>query len=222
MTWNNPVIDGQQSVAANKTPLNQNSAYIETSMQVDHYWDNANSNLDGHHQFVQMPKTESGGNPANPSIATDIDGVLYCKDKTATEAPEAQNPEPYYIMNDGSNDQIMQMGIRAMVTFRISGSAIVTNGGNNWDYMHNISAVSRTSAGNYTITFTTAMPTNRYVAIATCESTSTSNSSGMRVVQIQNASKTTTTVKIKVQRVQSDASVTNSDPSSISVIIIGG
>lgn len=222
MTWSDTPIDGQQSVAANKTPINNAFTYIANEMKADHFWDNANDNLDGHHQFVQMPKLEDAGNPDDPTIATDMDGVYYLKDKTATEAPELQIAEPFYFNNDGTNDQILQLGVRAMVTFRVSGSAIVQNSGNDWDYQHNVSAVVRNSEGLFTITFATALPTNRYIVVATPEATSTSSSGGMRITNIHNGGKLTTSVQVRVQRVTSSSSVTVADPSSLSIIVLGG
>ena len=75
MPWNNPVIDGDDSVAANKTPLNQNSAYTETTMQKDHFWDDATSSNDGRHNVVQMPNQSS-----DPSLGTGMKGAVYCKE----------------------------------------------------------------------------------------------------------------------------------------------
>ena len=159
MTWSDTPIDGQQSVAANKTPINNAFTYIANSMKVDHFWDNANANLDGHHQFVQMPKSESGGTPANPTIATDIDGVYYVKEKTATESPTSQFPEPFYVMNDGAQDQILQLGFRCMVQF----DGRTSNGNATINYSHNATTVERTSKGLYKITFSTPLPTDNYI-----------------------------------------------------------
>ena len=160
MTWSDTPIDGQQSVAANKAPINNAFTYIANTEKIDHFWDNANSNLDGHHQFVQMPKTESGGNPANASIAPDMDGVYFIKDKTATDAPDLQTAEPFYISNDGTNDQILQLGFRAMMHFELSGTTITEK------YAHNCS-VARTGTGLFTLTFDVAMPTDNYILMGT-------------------------------------------------------
>lgn len=164
MTWSDAPIDGQQSVSANKSPLNNAFTYIANEMKNDHFWDNANSNLDGRHQFVQMPKLEAGGNPANPAIATDMNGVFYMKQKTATEAPNGPEVvEPFYFVNDGTQNQIVQMGFRAMAQFQ--GRA--TNGACTLNYFHNITSISRTDEGLYTITYTTALPSNNYIVLGT-------------------------------------------------------
>jgi len=170
MAWKDNPINGQQSVATNKTPINDNFQYIADSMQIDHFWDNANANLDGHHQFVQMPKNESGGSPANPSIATDVDGVMFSKQKTSTEATVVQNVEPYYISNDGTNDQVLQIGYRAIAVWDGNGTSAITQA--KVKYTHNIKAqdagtpsnsgIYRTDTGRFIITFNTDLPSENY------------------------------------------------------------
>lgn len=184
MTWLDNPIDGQQSVAANKAPLNNAFQYISDKMQLDHFWDTgknaqagdlANANLDGHHAFVQMPKFESGGNPADPTLDTDMDGVLYVKEKSATDAPDLQMQEPFYIANDGTRDQILQCGFRALVYFEGRNS----NGNATIKYAHNISTVARTAEGKYTFTFTVQMPTENYIVLSGAIRNSSSASSLM-------------------------------------------
>ena len=79
MTWNNPVIDGTKSVKFNKTAPNENTNYIETNMQLDHFWDE-DANEDGHHRQIQMPKQAT-----DPSLATDMDGAFYFKEDANSE-----------------------------------------------------------------------------------------------------------------------------------------
>jgi len=71
MTWNSTLIDGTKSVKDNKSRLNDNNNYIETTLNNDHYW-NIGANEDGRHQFINMPN-----NAADATIATGMDGVLY-------------------------------------------------------------------------------------------------------------------------------------------------
>lgn len=214
MTWSDSPINGQQDVATNKSPINNAFTYIANSMKVDHFWDNANSNLDGHHQFVQMPKNETGGVPANPAIATDMDGVFFCKDKTATEAPDLQIAEPFYIVNDGTRDQILQLGFRALVHFDSTGTI---------KYSHNVSSVNRTAEGRFTINFTTAMPTENYLVIAG-GIRNTSDTNRVLAAGVQSSTSlasvmTTTSVKIIFSR---NTANELKDPLRAWVAIIGG
>ena len=195
MTWSDTPIDGQQSVANNKTPINNAFTYTSTSMKVDHYWDNANSNLDGHHQFVQMDKL-GGATPANPTIGTDMNGVYFCKDKTATEAPALQTTEPFYMSYDGTRNQILQMGFRAMVSF--TGRA--TNGAATLTYIHNVASVTRTAEGTYTVTFTTVLPSDDYIVlVGGIRNDSSSNrilAASVKSSVAQNTVQTTALVKV--------------------------
>ncbi len=169
MTWSDTPVAGQQSVSANKAPINNAFIYIANEMKKDHFWDNANNNLDGRHQFVQMPKFEAGGNPANPAIATDMNGVFYMKDKTAGDAPDLQMTEPFYQANDGTRNQIEQVGFRAMIHFEmlISNPFTITE-----KYVHNCSVV-RTAVGQFTLTFDVQMPTANYILFGTALRTGT-------------------------------------------------
>ena len=172
MTWADNPINGQNSVSANKAPINNAFQYIADTQEIDHYWDDANANLDGRHRFVQMPKNESGGSPSNPSIGTDIDGVIFVKEKTAAEAPDIQIAEPFYIVNDGTNDQVLQMGFRAICQFQ----GRTSNGNCTLNYSHNISSIARTGQGLYTITYNTAMPSNKYAIFGSAQRFSSSGS----------------------------------------------
>ena len=89
MPWNSTSPSGTISVKANRTPMNQNTSYIETTMgnsvvgtnavtTRDHFW-NVGSNEDGRHRFMQSPGFTVGGNPTDPVIGTGMDGVLYLK-----------------------------------------------------------------------------------------------------------------------------------------------
>lgn len=164
MTWSDTPIDGQQSVSTNKPPINNAFTIIANNMDNDHFWDTrndgGNANLRGRHQFVQMPKFEAGGNPANPTIGTNMDGVYYSKDKTATDAPDLQMPEPFFIASDGTRNQIEQLGFRAMVHFEVAAGVVTEK------YVHNCSVV-RDSIGLFTLTFDVEMPTDNYIFFGT-------------------------------------------------------
>lgn len=213
MTWSSSPVDGQQSVAANKTPINNAFGYLDTNLKVDHFWDNNNANLDGHHQFAQMPKFESGGSPANPSRATDMDGVYFVKDKTASDAPDLQMAEPHYIANDGTNDQVLQLGFRALVHFETNGTI---------KYSHNVTSVTRNSTGKYTITFGTDMPTANYLVVGGgIRSSSSDRVMTMSVQSATSFSSVQTQSSVKVL-FQGNKSGDKRDPVRGWVAIIGG
>lgn len=215
MSWSDTPINGQQSVGANKTPINNAFTYIADTTKIDHFWDNVNSNLDGHHQFTQMPKFESGGLPADPTIATDIDGVYYVKDKTSAEAPDLQIAEPFYITNDGTNNQIMQLGFRAMIHFEMLDVSPFTI---TLKYAHNCSVV-RTNTGSFTLSFTTDLPTDNYILFGsalggsgnTCQVAMRGGTKATQMTQSQ--------VLFGTYRVTSGALV---DPLAVTVAVCGG
>jgi hypothetical protein len=67
-------------------------------------------------------------------------------------------------LSDGTNStnstQIIKGSGRAWVSYNGSTLAIANS--------YNVSSVTRSSTGDYTVTFTTAMPSNAYSAVATC------------------------------------------------------
>ena len=87
MPWNSLSPDGTKSVKQNTTPMLQNTAYIEASMNTDHYW-NIGVDEDGHHKSVQMEDfaNTATGAPADAPIATGMDGCTYLRTVSASDA----------------------------------------------------------------------------------------------------------------------------------------
>lgn len=136
MPWNSTYPNGAVSVKANETPGLQNTAYTETTLNNDHYW-NIGADEDGRHKFVNMPNQDP-----EPSIATGMDGLLY--------AFENVSSQPFF---KNSNSVMQLLGIRAMAVFNGSGTLA---------YSYNVSSVSG-SGGSYTINYTNALPNNNYL-----------------------------------------------------------
>jgi len=169
MVWKTTAPDGTKSVKDNRSILQDNTTYTKTTMNVDHFWDDATAGNDGHHQFVQMPKSDVGGTPTDPSLAALMDGLVYAKELTSTESVNNQDVKPFFINESAAAGatlcvtQVMQLlGIRAMCVFDVSPAGAITE-----LYKHNCT-VTRTSAGRFTATFTAELPTNDYIAIGDC------------------------------------------------------
>jgi len=89
MAWDAASPDGTISVKANRTQMNANNTYTQTTMgdsvvgtntvtTRDHFW-NVGTNEDGRHRFIQSPAFTVGGSPTDPLVGTGMDGVLYLK-----------------------------------------------------------------------------------------------------------------------------------------------
>lgn len=89
MPWNPTSPVGNISVKANRTLMNQNTTYIETTMgntiigtntntTRDHFW-NVGGNEDGRHRFINSPAFTVGGNPADPLVGAGMDSVLFLR-----------------------------------------------------------------------------------------------------------------------------------------------
>ena len=165
MAWNSVWPVGTSSVKANRSTGAANTTYIKTTMNVDHHWNDDTSALDGHHQFVQMPKADSGGTPTAPSLAGSMDLVTYAMERTAIQSEDNTDVQPEAINAWGA---MQLLGIRAMGLFNIStpggGGSIVQNAnGDNWEYAFNLTSITRTAEARYTVAFDTNMPTNNYL-----------------------------------------------------------
>lgn len=89
MPWNASSPNGSISVKANRPFMQQNTTYIEntmgnsavgtnTSTVRDHFW-NVGANEDGRHRFIQSRGFTVGGNPADVTQGTGMDGIYYLK-----------------------------------------------------------------------------------------------------------------------------------------------
>ncbi len=163
MDWNSTSPDGSKSVKANNAIIQNNTTYTETIMgnsivgtntvaTRDHFW-NVGSDQDGRHRFIQSPAFTVGALPTDPVVGTGMDSVFYSKLKTVAESAAQQDVQPFF----RNASAIMQvLGIRACAVFSSNGTLA---------YAHNISSVSRTATGTYTVTFATALPSNAYLVI---------------------------------------------------------
>lgn len=74
MPWNQVFPLGTSQVSQAPTLFQQNWAFINTNLNMDHYFNAVNPNNEGHHKFVQM--LDQGGDPA---LAAGMSAVEYSK-----------------------------------------------------------------------------------------------------------------------------------------------
>ena len=182
MPWNAQWPDGTLSVKQNKVPGAENTTYIEETLgnqaigtnpnpqtAQDHFWDL--DGYEGHHRFVQMPSfIDNAASPTDPILWPLMDGALYMKEKNSTESPAVQKSEPFLKSDKGTgaDDQILQLGFRAICNFTGSAATPLQAA---YNYTHNIkpynanaalTGIQRVSIGVYTIRFATPLPSNNY------------------------------------------------------------
>lgn len=175
MPWHAVWPMGTDSVRTNRTPGQENTAYLDTTLKLDHFW-NEGADESGHHKWAQTVAT----NDATPAVATNValatgmDLVYYSRFKTATESTVAQDTQPF-VKNRGGDLApfplgVMQLlGARAVCVFNCSGAAPVQA---DLVYSHNIRAITgvpandgvdRNFIGTYTIRFDQALHTDNYL-----------------------------------------------------------
>ena len=91
MVWSDVSPNGSISVNANTSSMQANTAYIETTMKRDHYW-NEGTDKDGHHKQIQITKQDSDAN-----LDTGMNGVMYIKEASASNT----RVEGFYRNADG-------------------------------------------------------------------------------------------------------------------------
>lgn len=220
MPWNSTSPNGALSVAANRPYQQENTTYIETTMgnsvvgtntvtTRDHFW-NVGSNENGRHRFIQSPAFTVGGLPTNPVIGTGMDSVLFSKLLTVTESTAQQDVQPFFRNVTG----IMQLlGIRACAVFNGSGTMV---------YQHNVSSVSRTATGRYTVNFSTALPSNAYLVLGGAIRNDSSASAEL-LFEIQGATTLTNVKSTALVKVMTNSDGgTAHDPLQAWVVCFGG
>lgn len=219
MVWQSTSPDGTKSVSDNVGILQANTTYTETKMQLDHFW-NEGSNQDGHHKWMQTVATNDADSslPTNVARATDMDLVFFSRFKTATEAPDNQDVQPY-AKNAGAPGEsspfpagVMQLlGIRAMALAEVTVSGDITV-----KYSHNLSSLDQSSQ-IYTATFAAALPTNNYLFLG-----GASNRTGGGAISVNPAADTTITNVKSTAMIKFTVSNTSSFPNQIWFICFGG
>lgn len=219
-TWNSTWPNGSQSVKQNRSPGQQNTAYIETQQNKDHFW-NIGVNEDGHHKFAQMPAFESGGTPINPTLATGMDGVIYNREQIVGN--EIYSETQAFLKN---NTSVMQLlGIRAYICFNLVGLVPTALS------KFNVSTITRSGAGLYNITFGTALPSANYLVLGggAYGTGAGSDPSNSIIVSVQGGAtlattKQSTVVAINTRVVNENLSPSSElvDPVQAWVLIFGG
>jgi hypothetical protein len=213
-----------ESVSANATYIQQNTNYVKNNLKLDHYWAE-DATLDGRHKAIQMPKTETGGTPDDPTLGTGINGALYLKAKTSAEAPDFQAVLPYFKDNSAApGPAVLEMlGIRACAVIDISADGLTLTP----KYIHNV-VVTRASAGSYTATFTNAMPSVNYLVLGDCIGRvktfggQLSDLSNFRLLGDANAPNKTTALFKFGSYTTFTGTIQISDPKSIWFVVFGG
>lgn len=197
MPWNSIWPVQNVSVKLNGPTGRENTDYVQTSMNEDHFW-NKGLLKDGHHKWAQMEATNDADKTlqTNPALATDMDLVYFTRYKTALESIVQQDSQPFAI-NQGSVAPFPQavlqlLGIRAMVVF----NSVPGNVAQTIVYHHNVTSVVRQIEGRFQITYASPLPSSNYLLIGGAMGNSANNvftpmglsvSSGASVAARKNA-----------------------------------
>jgi hypothetical protein len=237
MAWNSTAPDGTKSVSANVPILQSNTDYIESTMQLDHYW-NEGSTTDGHHKWMQTVATNNAASsqPVNVVRKKDMNVVFFGRFKTPTEATAQQDCQPF-VKNLGDSSEVspfplgvMQLlGIRAMAVFTCTGVAPVQA---DLVYSHNIApivgvaatdGVDRNETGVYTIRFENELPSSNYLILGGANSYSLNTQFNPAIFSVSSgAGIATRKSKTETVVVISNIGGTKIDPWQFWLICFGG
>jgi hypothetical protein len=139
-------------------------------------------------EFVQADYSDLTGTPTIPSAASKAD------EQTGTSTTVYTSP---------GQQQSHDSAAKAWVSFTGATGAILAS--------YNVSGVVRNSAGNYTVSFTTAFSSAHYVCFGSSDLAATSNI-------VLNNTKAAGSVSI---RAQNTANGTQGDPTTVDVVCFG-
>jgi hypothetical protein len=164
MVWNSTWPNGAQSVKTNETTGVQNTNYIKTELNKDHYWD-FGADEDGYHRWMNTVGTNDADTTltTNCPLATNLDLVFFSRYKTPTEATVAaqQTTQPYF-KNVGGDVGPWLAGVAQLLGMQACGWCRIVGGAITDKYMHNCT-LTYGGVGRLTATFITALPTNNYL-----------------------------------------------------------
>lgn len=155
---------------------------LQTILGADHQFNLTAAADDGYHNIVHLTQQA-------PSGALAATGRLYAKSS-------AGRIHCFYMDDTGAEYQISPAApIRAMVNFNGIGAI----GAQTIRSQFNVTSVTKTATGKYTITFTTAMPDANYVVMATGMRNSAGDISNGLISGNATYSNSVTTALVKVE-----------------------
>jgi len=123
MPWNPTFPDGNLSVKANETPGQQNTSYIETTQNTNHFW-NISADEDGKHKMVQYPTPfEKNKSPAT-NLGSALEWVEYTAKIDATPTVELFWKRPAQAADTGG----IQMTVNIAPTAATNGYTFLPGG----------------------------------------------------------------------------------------------
>lgn len=164
--------------AQNQANMNR----LQTLLGADHQFNLTAAANDGWHNLVHLTQQA----PAGALAAT---GRLYVKSS-------ASRIHAFYMDDTGAEYQMTPtMPIRAAVNFNGTGA----NGVKTMRSQFNVASVTKTGTGKYTITFTTPMPNDSYIVMATGMRPATGDISNGLVAGDAVYSNSVNTTRVKVE-----------------------
>lgn len=150
MTFNAAVPLNSDSPSIFPTQNQSNMARLQTIVGADHQFNLSAAADDGYHNLIHLTQQA----PSGVLAAT---GRLYAKSS-------AGRIHAFYMDDTGAQYQVTPtLPIRASVNFVGNGGV----GACSIRSQFNVSGVTKTATGKYTVSFTTAMPDTNYIVLAT-------------------------------------------------------
>lgn len=163
MTWDPNKPANNESPALAPQQIRTNWQRLQAIITKDHLFQSTSQPDEGYHKVVHWITQGADAVRINGT------GQLYTKNAPILINSVTQNAaQLFYISYDGTTERtapISPVPIRAAVSFR----GRTSNGPATIDYSFFVSGVQRTSLGNYTITFTSNLPSEHYIMTGTAE-----------------------------------------------------
>lgn len=193
-------------ISNSQVDLLQNSQFWVDSLSKDHKianGDTSGTSFEGRHIQVALNDRADDnlafvGDGANSQL-WGSNGALWWRNSTSAAFKVIDNSAQYFFP------------IRATATFSNAAVPVVTSS-------NNITSVTRTGTGRFTITMATTLPTADYIVLTTgCESTIGGSTGWATVVK-----STQTTTTFQIETFQSNGNASNTNPNFVNFIVFGG
>lgn len=228
MTWSASIPDGASSPSLFPTEAQTNWSRLQSIITADHLFSTSSSSDQGYHKIVHWVNQGGDLGDNSPAPATGV-GQLYTKTVTTTgDASSTAGSSEHLCYQPGTDGAALREAslsacpVRAAVSFR----GQTSNGACTVYWGHNVSGVSRTASGQYTISFTTDLPSIYYVPVITCSGGFDSSGGTDTRAQAQLYTDTTHSNVFAVGSLKvsffRDKTSNTMNPYDVSIVIYGG
>ena len=224
MTWQINKPSDSESPGLAPQQIRDNWTRLNTVITANHILNAvADPSSDGYHTIIKHVNQSGFVTDGSPAPIAGV-GQYYTKTIKTTGTSSTAGDGEHLCFQRGTGGDVLQEAalsvcpIRAAVSFALTTS----NGDCSLNWAYNVSSVSRTALGKYTINFEKNMPSIYYLPLITCQRHATGNENIIGQIKNGDYGDSFFNDKLLIQFKRPSSSDTYLDPEMASIIIFGG